>query len=77
MLDNLLLTILASTADFSRVILASATEIRTCFPPDAVPGIFNAYQYNLRVFYAIVIAYAGAAVFVDVVSKREKLKLKS
>ncbi|MCJ1387729.1 hypothetical protein MMC18_000572 [Xylographa bjoerkii] len=78
--DNLLLTKLVSTApdvDPSSVVSVGATEIRTAFPPHAVPGIVDAYLYSLHAVYAIVIAYVGAAALVAMANKWESLKLKS
>ena len=76
LLDNLLLKKLASTAptvDPFSVIRAGSTEIRTSFAPDVVPSIVDAYLYSLRAVYAIVIAYAGMAVFVALANKWERL----
>lgn len=79
MLSNILLSRLPSTApgvDPLTVIATGATEIRNVFPPDAVPGIVQAYLYCLRAVFLIVTAYAGVAVFFAVGNRWERLRLK-
>ncbi|EER29954.1 Major Facilitator Superfamily protein [Coccidioides posadasii C735 delta SOWgp] len=78
-LSNLLLSKLPSLApnvDPLSVIVTGATEIRSAFPADVVPGIVEAYLYCLRAVFLIVTAYAGVAVFFAVANKWERLKLK-
>ena len=64
MLDNTLLAslpTLSPTVDPEHVIQAGATEIRSTFAADAVPGIVEAYLKGLRAVYILIIAFTGAA----------------
>lgn len=63
-LDNLLLTTLpglAPTVDPEAFIQAVATEIRSSFVANAVPGVVEAYLRGLRAVYIMVVAFTGAA----------------
>lgn len=78
LLDNLLLTSLPSLAPSvspQAVLGAGATEIRSFFPPDAVPGVVNAYLKGLRAIYVMVIAFAGAATLTATANRWQKLNL--
>lgn len=78
-LSNLLLSKLPSTAPGVNpldVIATGATEIRRKFPPDAIPGIVQAYLYSLHAVFLIVTAYAGVAVFFALGNKWERLGLR-
>ena len=75
-LDNLLLSNLpelAPTVDPQAVIEAGATEIRSTFPADTVPGIVEAYLKGLRAVYVMVIAFTGAAALASTMNERKKL----
>lgn len=77
--SNLLLNKLPTVApgvEPITVINTGATDIRTVFPADAVPGIIEAYLYALRAVFAVVIAYAGVAVMFAAGSKWQRLNLK-
>lgn len=79
MLDNLLLSnlpVLAPTVDPKAVIQAGATEIRSTFAADAVPGIVEAYLEGLRAVYILVIAFTGAAALAAATNRWERLSLK-
>ncbi|KAL8933075.1 MAG: hypothetical protein Q9216_006533 [Gyalolechia sp. 2 TL-2023] len=79
MLDNLLLSnlpTLAPTVDPEAVIQAGATEIRSTFAADAVPGIVAAYLKGLRAVYILVIAFTGAAAIAAATNRWERLSLK-
>lgn len=78
-LDNLLLTNLpdlAPTVDPEAVIQAGATEIRSTFAANAVPGIVEAYLRGLRAVYIMVVAFTGAATLAAATNRWEKLSLK-
>ena len=75
-LDNLLLTTLpelAPTVDPKAVIQAGATEIRSTFAAEAVPGIVQAYLKGLRAVYILIIAFTGAATIVAATNRWERL----
>ncbi|MCJ1314111.1 hypothetical protein MMC25_007791 [Agyrium rufum] len=78
LLDNLLYTglpSLAPTVSPAAVINAGATEIRTSFPPEAVPGVVDAYLHGLRGIYILVIAFTGAATLAAMANRWQKLTL--
>ena len=80
MLDNTLLTslpTLSPTVDPEQVIQAGATEIRSHFAPDAVPGIVKAYLKGLRAVYILIIAFTGAAAVAAASNRWERLRLKT
>ncbi|KAK7697027.1 hypothetical protein SLS64_013983 [Diaporthe eres] len=58
------------------VINTGATDVRSVFPADAVPGIIQAYLYAMRAVFAVVIAYAGVAAMFAAGSKWQRLNLK-
>ncbi|POS80608.1 SGE1 [Diaporthe helianthi] len=77
--SNLLLNklpILATDVDPITVINTGATDIRTVFPADSVPGIVQAYLHALRATFAVVVAYAGVAVMFATGSRWKRLDLK-
>lgn len=79
LLDNSLLTHLPSLApavDPQAVIQAGATEIRSTFAAEAVPGIVEAYLKGLRAIYIMVIAFTGVATVVAATNRWTKLSLK-
>ncbi|KAI9750498.1 MAG: hypothetical protein M4579_006448 [Chaenotheca gracillima] len=79
LLDNILLEklpYLAPSVDPQAVIRAGASSISSSFPPDAVPGIVQAYLSGLRAIYIMIIALAGTATFAAMANKWGKLKLK-
>lgn len=61
---NMLVNKLPSSApdvDSALVVLTGATEIRSRFTPDQVPGILVAYMAGLKVVFALTIAATGVA----------------
>ena len=75
-LDNTLLANLpdlAPSVDPHAVIQAGATEIRSTFAADAVPGIVKAYLEGLRGVYILVIAFTGAGTLAAATNRWEKL----
>lgn len=62
--------------DPAAVIQAGATEIHSSFPADDVPGIVGSYLHGLRAVYVMVIALSGAATFVAMMNRWQKLDLK-
>ncbi|KAL8788425.1 MAG: hypothetical protein Q9195_007304 [Heterodermia aff. obscurata] len=80
MLDNTLLTslpTLSPTVDPEHVIQAGATEIRSTFAADAVPGIVEAYLKGLRAVYILIIAFTGAAAVTAASNRWKRLRLKT
>jgi len=78
LLDNLLLSSLSSlapTVDPQTVVRVGATEIRSSFPPDTVPGIVDAYLQGLRSIYMMIIAFAGVATLAAMANRWQKLNL--
>lgn len=77
--SNLLLNqlpVLARGVDPITVINTGATDVRSVFPADSVPGIVQAYLYALRATFAVVVAYAGVATIFAAGSKWKRLNLK-
>lgn len=66
---------LAPGVDPTVVIDTGATEIRSSFPADVVPGIVAAYSEGMRGVFATVAAYAGVAVFFAAGNSWKKLNL--
>ena len=57
-----MVTTLASTApgvDPRTVIATGATQIRTAFPPEQVPGIVLAYMAGIKVTFALTVGLVG------------------
>lgn len=51
----------APGVDISRLIATGATDLKTIFPSDAIPGILRSYMDGLRAAYSIAIVTAGLA----------------
>ena len=66
----------APSVDPARVVLTGATEIRTTFPPQALPGILRSYLAGLRVVFALGIALGGVAVVIAVLSPGGRINVK-
>lgn len=61
---NRLLATLPKTApsvDPALVIATGASELRTVFAPDVLPGVLQAYMVGLKAAFAVSIAFSGAA----------------
>jgi hypothetical protein len=59
---NRLISTLASSApdlDPQTVIASGATQIRSAFTPDQVPGVVFAYMAGVKISFALVVALAG------------------
>jgi len=56
------------------ILSVGATEIRSHYSADLVPGIVQAYMKGLNVDYAIAIASSGVAVLISFGSKWRNLK---
>lgn len=67
---------LAPDVDPITVINTGATDIRSVFPAESVPGIVQAYLYALRATFVVVVAYAGVAVIFAAGSRWKRLDLK-
>ncbi|KAF2669638.1 MFS general substrate transporter [Microthyrium microscopicum] len=64
---------LAPSVDPATVILTGATEIRSAFSADQVPGVIAAYMTGVKAAYAISIAGAGLAFLVTLGSRWKRL----
>jgi MFS transporter, DHA2 family, glioxin efflux transporter len=74
--SNLLLKcFLTPGVEARTVINTGATDIRSSFPADSVPGIIQAYPYALRGF-AVVRAYAGIGAMFAAGNKWKRLNPK-
>jgi hypothetical protein len=61
------------TVDPIKLIGTGATEIRTIFPADEVPGIVLAYMAGLKLVFALIIATTGTALVASFLADRKKL----
>ncbi|KAK2010850.1 major facilitator superfamily transporter [Colletotrichum eremochloae] len=81
--SGFLITILKEVAenvpsvDPALVALTGATQIRTAFPPEAVPGVIQAYMEGLKIAFALAIAGAGVAFLLSLGSRWSKLNTKN
>jgi MFS transporter, DHA2 family, glioxin efflux transporter len=64
----------APEVDISRLITTGATDLKTVFPSDAIPGILRSYMDGLRAAYAIVIVTAGLATAFTLLMPWQSLK---
>ncbi|XXG98225.1 hypothetical protein Hte_004547 [Hypoxylon texense] len=60
--------------DASSLINAGATELRSVFPPEQIPGIVQAYMDALRVAFAFAIALFGISFLFTLVPKWDDLR---
>lgn len=73
---NRLITTIASSApnvNPAMVVGTGATEIRTVFPPEDVPGILIAYMAGIKVALGISIGGAGIALLIGIFGKWKRL----
>ncbi|KAK1598198.1 major facilitator superfamily transporter [Colletotrichum navitas] len=81
--SGFLITILKEVAenlpsvDPAVVALTGATQLRTAFPAEVVPGIIRAYMEGLKIAFALVITGAGVAFLVSLGSRWSKLNTKN
>ncbi|KAK1970982.1 major facilitator superfamily transporter [Colletotrichum sublineola] len=81
--SGFLITILKEVAenvpsvDPALVAITGATQIRTAFPPEAVPGVIQAYMEGLKIAFALAIAGAGVAFLLSLGSRWSKLNTKN
>ncbi|EFQ30668.1 major facilitator superfamily transporter [Colletotrichum graminicola M1.001] len=81
--SGFLITILKEVAenlpsvDPAVVALTGATQIRTAFPAEVVPGIIRAYMEGLKIAFALAITGAGVAFLVSLGSRWNKLNTKN
>jgi MFS family permease len=70
-LNTLLKTVVVNApgVDPSMVILTGATQIRTAFPPESVPGIILSYMAGIKVAFAIGVGLTGAGFLFTLCSK--------
>jgi hypothetical protein len=55
------------------VLDTGATQIRTAFPADQIPGILVAYMAGIRVSFAIALAFVGVSTLVVLFSPWKRL----
>ncbi|KAK1989231.1 major facilitator superfamily transporter [Colletotrichum cereale] len=65
------------SVDPSLVAITGATQIRSAFPAEAVPGVIQAYMDGLKVAFALAVAGAGVAFLVSLGSRWSKLNTKN
>ncbi|KAK1493568.1 major facilitator superfamily transporter [Colletotrichum cuscutae] len=81
--SGFLITVLKKVAenvpnvDPNLVALTGATQIRTAFPADAVPGVIQAYMDGLKVAFALAVAGAGISFLISLGSRWSKLNTKN
>ncbi len=63
----------APLVDPMTVIATGATQIRSVFSPDEVPGILLAYMAGIKVSFAIAVGAVGAAFVVSLFSSWKRL----
>jgi hypothetical protein len=45
----------------SLVLLTGASQLRSVFPPDVIPGVLEAYMVGLKAAFAVAVALCGVA----------------
>ncbi|KAF6826798.1 major facilitator superfamily transporter [Colletotrichum plurivorum] len=81
--SGFLMTVLKKVAenvpgvDPNLVVLTGATQIRTAFSPEDVPGVIQAYMDGLKVAFALAIAGAGVSFLISLGSRWGKLNTKN
>lgn len=65
----------APTVDPAVLIGTGATELRTQFTPDQIPGILVAYMHGLKISFAIAVAATGLALLIGSFSKWKRLNI--
>jgi hypothetical protein len=77
---NRLISTLASSApdlDPQLVIATGATQIRSTFTPDQVPGVVFAYMAGVKVTFALVVALAGVTCLVGLLAPWKPINAES
>jgi MFS transporter, DHA2 family, glioxin efflux transporter len=59
--------------DDARLISAGASELRTAFTPQELPGVLIAYMHGLKAVFAVSIAFCGVAFLTTFVIPWNKL----
>ncbi|KAK1997844.1 major facilitator superfamily transporter [Colletotrichum falcatum] len=81
--SGFLITVLKEVAenvpgvDPAVVALTGATQIRSAFPAESVPGVIRAYMEGLKITFALVIVGAGVAFLLSLGSRWSKLNTKN
>ncbi|GKT47369.1 putative efflux pump kojT [Colletotrichum spaethianum] len=65
------------SVDPALVAITGATQIREAFPPEAVPGVIQAYMDGLKIAFALAIVGAGVSFLVSLGSRWGKLNTKN
>ena len=68
------LPVYAPSVDPTEIILTGATELRSVFTPEQIPGILLAYMQGLKAAYIIAIIASGIATLVSLGSRWQKLQ---
>lgn len=63
----------APSVDVAKVIATGATEIRSAFTADQIPGIVLSYMAGIKVAFAIAIAGAGVGLLASASNRWERL----
>lgn len=63
----------APGVDPQTVIATGATQIRTVFPPDQVPGIVFAYMAGVKVTFALVVSLVGFTCLIGLLAPWKRL----
>jgi hypothetical protein len=77
---NRMVSTLASSApgvDPRMVIATGATQIRSSFPPDQVPGIVFAYMAGIKVTFALVVGLTGFTCLVGLLVPWKRINAES
>ncbi|KZL83270.1 major facilitator superfamily transporter [Colletotrichum incanum] len=81
--SGFLITILKKVAenvpsvDPALVAITGATQLRSAFPAEAVPGVIQAYMDGLKIAFALAVAGAGVSFLVSLGSRWSKLNTKN
>ena len=67
----------APNVDPHIIIATGATQIRTAFPADQVPGILMAYMAGIKVTFAIATAAVGLAFVISIFSSWKRLNMEA
>lgn len=52
---------MAPGVDPGLVLLTGASELRSAFPPDVLPGVLEAYMVGLKAAFAVALTFSGVA----------------
>jgi hypothetical protein len=67
------LAVSAPGVDGARLIATGASELRTVFPPEQIPGIIAAYMQGIKAAFTLSIGFCGIAFLATLVVPWQKL----